>query len=182
MMRQTSSWSHVFFGRFPDVHWFIVRRWHTLQPRLSLSTDTLGLDEICLAVTGTRALQEDHGGPERKEKRFPEIPTTMKTMGVHITTIAYLRVFIIEIGLSIILMVVEAQGVHFSVEMFFLVLELDSFRRLRWTNWLAKVCMLYYIICNHVNYISNFMYGLKHVRIHCWWFICRARELIPWGG
>ena len=40
----------------------------------------------------------------------PGIPTTIKTMGVNITTIDYLRVFIIEIGSTIILMVVEAQG------------------------------------------------------------------------
>ena len=38
------------------------------------------------------------------------IPTTIKTMGVNITTIAYLRVLIIEIGSTMILMVVEAQG------------------------------------------------------------------------
>ena len=31
-------------------------------------------------------------------------------MGVNITTIAYLRVLVIEIGSTIILMVVEAQG------------------------------------------------------------------------
>ena len=43
---------------------------------------------------------------------YPEIPTTMKTMGVNITTIAYLRVLIIEIGSTIILMVVEAQGIY----------------------------------------------------------------------
>ena len=41
---------------------------------------------------------------------FPGIPTTIKAMGVNITTIAYLRVLIIEIGSTIILMVVEAQG------------------------------------------------------------------------
>ena len=40
----------------------------------------------------------------------PGIPTTIKTMGVDITTIDYLRVSIIEIGSTIILMVVEAQG------------------------------------------------------------------------
>ena len=40
----------------------------------------------------------------------PGIPTTIKTMGVNITTIVYLRVLIIEIGSTIILMVVEAQG------------------------------------------------------------------------
>ena len=34
-------------------------------------------------------------------------------MGVNITTIAYLRVLIIEIGSTIILMVVEAQGIVF---------------------------------------------------------------------
>ena len=33
-------------------------------------------------------------------------------MGVHITTIAYLRVLIIEIWSTIILMVVEAQGMY----------------------------------------------------------------------
>ena len=46
----------------------------------------------------------------------PEIPTTIQTMGLNITTIAYLRVLIIEIGSTIILMVVEAQGlVSFSL-------------------------------------------------------------------
>ena len=38
----------------------------------------------------------------------PGIPTTIKTMGVIITTIVYLRVLIIQIGSTIILMVVEA--------------------------------------------------------------------------
>ena len=33
-------------------------------------------------------------------------------MGVNITTIAYLRVLIIDIGSTIILMVVEAQGIY----------------------------------------------------------------------
>ena len=41
---------------------------------------------------------------------IPGISTTIKTMGVNITTIAYLRVLIIEIGSTVILMVVEAQG------------------------------------------------------------------------
>ena len=43
----------------------------------------------------------------------PGIPTTIKTMGVNITTIVYLRVFIIEIGSTIILMVVEFSGINF---------------------------------------------------------------------
>ena len=46
---------------------------------------------------------------------YPGIPTTIKTMGVNISTIAYLRVLnvlIFEIGSSITLMVVEAQGIH----------------------------------------------------------------------
>ena len=42
----------------------------------------------------------------------PGIPTTIKTMGVNITTIVYLRVLIIQIGSTIILMVVEAQGFY----------------------------------------------------------------------
>ncbi len=39
---------------------------------------------------------------------YPGIPTTIKTMGVNITTIVYLRVLIIQIGSTIILKVVEA--------------------------------------------------------------------------
>ena len=42
---------------------------------------------------------------------FPGIPTTIITTGVNITTIDYLRVLIIEFGSTIILMVVEAQGI-----------------------------------------------------------------------
>ena len=38
---------------------------------------------------------------------IPGIPTTIKTMGVNITTIVYLRVLIIQIGSTIFLMVVE---------------------------------------------------------------------------
>ena len=44
--------------------------------------------------------------------KYPGIPTTIKTMGVHITTIAYLRVLIIGIGSTILLMVVEAHGIY----------------------------------------------------------------------
>ena len=49
---------------------------------------------------------------EKRNFRFliPGIPTTIKTLGVNITTIAHLRVLIIEIGSTIILLVVEAQG------------------------------------------------------------------------
>ena len=48
---------------------------------------------------------------------YPGIPTTIKTIGVDISTIAYLRVLvlIIEIGSTIILMVVEAQGISSMV-------------------------------------------------------------------
>ena len=47
---------------------------------------------------------------------YPGIPTTIKTMGVNITTIVYLRVLIIEIGSTIVLMVVEAQGIVVFVQ------------------------------------------------------------------
>ncbi len=43
-----------------------------------------------------------------RSPKIPGIPTTIKTMGVNITTIVYLRVLIIQIGSTIILMVVEA--------------------------------------------------------------------------
>ena len=39
----------------------------------------------------------------------------LKQWVVNITTIVYLRVLIIQIGSTIILMVVEAQGVYFSI-------------------------------------------------------------------
>ena len=46
------------------------------------------------------------------------IPTTIKTMGVNITTIAYLRVLIIEIGSNIIFMIfmlVDTQGMYIHI-------------------------------------------------------------------
>ena len=46
------------------------------------------------------------------DKSYPGIPTNSKTMGVNISTIAYLMVLIIEIVSTIILMVVEAQGLE----------------------------------------------------------------------
>ena len=51
-----------------------------------------------------------------QNKHYPGIPTTIKTMGVNITTIDYLRVLIIEIGSTIILMVVEAQGLSIQAD------------------------------------------------------------------
>ena len=57
------------------------------------------------AMNFTQTLQVSQALP-----MIPGIPTTIKTMGVNITTIAYLRVLIIEIGSTTVLMVVEAQG------------------------------------------------------------------------
>ena len=69
----------------------------------------------CLSVR-TSSLKSHH--PTQKEagkekvfqpiQGYPGIPTTIETMGVNITTIVYLRVVIIQIGSTIILMVVEA--------------------------------------------------------------------------
>jgi len=50
-----------------------------------------------------------------KTNPFPGIPTTIKTMDVNITTIAYLRVLIIGIGSTIFFMVVEAQGIYIYI-------------------------------------------------------------------
>ena len=52
-----------------------------------------------------------NSGRKFKHNINPGIPPTFNTMGVNITTIAYLRALIIEIGSTIILMVVEAQGI-----------------------------------------------------------------------
>ncbi len=49
-----------------------------------------------------------HRSQANPVERIPGIPTTIKTMGVNITTIVYLMVLIIQIGSTIILMVVEA--------------------------------------------------------------------------
>ena len=46
------------------------------------------------------------------QRHYPGIPTAIQTIGVNITTIAYLRVLIVGIGSTIILMVVEAQGLQ----------------------------------------------------------------------
>ena len=48
----------------------------------------------------------------------PGIPTTIKTMGVNITTIVYLRVLIIQTGSTILLMVVEAQGYDIKIGLY----------------------------------------------------------------
>ena len=58
----------------------------------------------------TRVEGDGPGFPKSSLYVTPGIPTTIKTMGSNIPTIVYLRVFIIEIGSTIILMVVEAQG------------------------------------------------------------------------
>ena len=47
-----------------------------------------------------------------QNNQHPGNPTTIQTIGVNVTTIAYLRVLIIGIGSTIILMVVEAQGTY----------------------------------------------------------------------
>ena len=52
-------------------------------------------------------LQKYSRGQLGSRYNYPGIPTTIKTMGVNITTIVYLRVLIIQIGSTIILMVVE---------------------------------------------------------------------------
>ena len=55
-----------------------------------------------------------HSGraPDVCKHIYPGLPTTIKTMGVNITTIDYLRVLIIEIGSTIILMVVDFLGIY----------------------------------------------------------------------
>ena len=56
---------------------------------------------------------------------------TIKTMGVNITTIDYLRVLIIEIGSTIILMVVEAQCI---------CIYLKPGSSFRGAEWMVKGC------------------------------------------
>ena len=84
--------------------------------------DVIGRSLICLKhdfvltylnTIELRCLIEDV--PKTHNVKYsPVVPTTIKTMGVNITTIVYLRVLIIQIGSTIILMVVEAQGFPIS--------------------------------------------------------------------
>ncbi len=62
---------------------------------------------------------------------FPGIPNAIKTMGVNITTIIYLRVLIIQIGSTIILMVVEAQGIHLVPQNLFIQNQKENSDRVR---------------------------------------------------
>ena len=78
-----------------------MKHWQTSQDSIADSTLKLKGKVAYVACEETWSLHENHD---------PGIPTTTKTMGVNTTTIAYLRVSIIEIGSTIILMVVEAQG------------------------------------------------------------------------
>ena len=58
------------------------------------------------------------------------IPTTIKTMGVNITTIAYLRVLIIEIGSNIIFMIfmlVETQGMYIYIHIMIYLYNFDTY-------------------------------------------------------
>ena len=55
---------------------------------------------------------------KRSRDKGPRIPTTIKTMGVNITTIDYLRFLIIEIGSTFISMVVEVQGRVVEIPLF----------------------------------------------------------------
>ena len=62
-------------------------------------------------VAGLRSMYMSDFGVWDPKDWYPGIPTTIQTMGVNKTTIAYPRVLIIGIGSTIILMVVEAQGI-----------------------------------------------------------------------
>ena len=60
----------------------------------------------CICFVGPVVQQKNLHPGNLMNNIYPGIPTTIKTMGVNITTVAYLRVLIIEIGSTIILMVV----------------------------------------------------------------------------
>ena len=104
----------------PAFAWVLVKA--TLQPPFFSHQDTERIREM-----GTQFPKVSSWGCKEQVVRYklalramnrwewftyniPGIPTTIKAMGVNITTIAYLRVSIIEIGSTIFFMVVEAQG------------------------------------------------------------------------
>ena len=83
---------------------------------LQISRSAVYLERIAVAVMVHACLlmfrfpgrSHFHSSLHLIEYLHPGIPTTIKTMGVNITTIVYLRVLIIQIGSTIFLMVVEA--------------------------------------------------------------------------
>ena len=76
---------------------------------------------------------------------YPGIPTTIKTMSVNITTIDYLRVLIIEIGSTIILMVVEAQGIH-NMHMYIFISCFISFSQQQCVELFTSTCRWCHVI------------------------------------
>ena len=86
---------------------------------------------------------------------IPGIPTTIKTRGVNITTIVYLRVLIIQTGSTIILMVVEARGDQIGKQLSESYIQNDTMRYA-----FAKICM------SNWKFAPNFR-GVKNKQLIC---------------
>ena len=112
----------------PNLFFFLWSAWEVCtchwcifpfsMPARSLHTGKVGCGNLPLHSSSSSYLHLfwigscETGWNKVMECIYPGIPTTIKTMGVNITTIVYLRVLIIQIGSTIIfLMVVEAQGI-----------------------------------------------------------------------
>ena len=79
---------------------------------MNTTTVTAAVTNSCEPSNFFPVLHQLGGGAAHPEVHYPGIPTTIQTIGVNITTIAYLRVLIVGIGSTIILMVVEGEGLQ----------------------------------------------------------------------
>ena len=86
---------------------------------------------------------------------------TIKTMGVNKTTIAYLRVLIIETGSTIILMVVEPQGIHILFKY----------------NYHHYYVVVTYIYNTHITFFSMLTKNYVHTHTHMSFDIRRFNDI-----
>ena len=99
---------HPYLGKIPNLTNIFQRGWNHQQEIYCIREllRTSHLFRVFLYLTPPILYAAQY-----TKKYLPGIPTTIKTMGVNITIIAYIsRVLIIETGSTIILKVVEAQG------------------------------------------------------------------------
>ena len=94
---------------------------------------------------------------------YAGIPTTIKTMSVNIATVAYLRVLIIEIGSTIILMVVEAQGIHrmygtFTHVWMIFMINVGAVYQSHGSNWIPGYFSIQKNLLNHVKFQHLYIY------------------------
>ena len=118
------GWLFATYHLFPGTRFHSIEVTDVLKPQVKSkrlrwqvnAAGTLGAKTLSNGhegLAGRPPVEPSWGLSHSASSSFPRIPTTIKTMGVNITTIAYLRLLSIEIESTIIFMVVEAQGFEY---------------------------------------------------------------------